>query len=92
MELGLGGKLAVVTGASKGIGLAVTRRFVEEGARVVAGSRSVTAELAELVDGGAVEAVTVDLAEPDGPARLDSRRQRPARHLGQQRRCRHTPT
>jgi len=70
MELGLGGKLAVVTGASKGIGLAVTRRFVEEGARVVAGSRSVTAELAELVDGGAVEAVTVDLAEPDGPARL----------------------
>jgi hypothetical protein len=70
MELGLGGRLAVVTGASKGIGLAVTRRFVEEGARVVAGSRSVTAELAELVDGGAVEAVTVDLAEPDGPARL----------------------
>lgn len=70
MELGLGGKLAVVTGASKGIGLAVTRRFVEEGARVVAGSRSVTAELAELVDGGAVEAVTVDLAEPNGPARL----------------------
>jgi len=50
MELGLGGKLAVVTGASKGIGLAVTRRFVEEGARVVAGSRSVTAELAAASD------------------------------------------
>src|SRR4029077_4055793 len=68
MELGLGGKLAVVTGASKGIGLAVTRRFVEEGARVVAGSRSVTAELAELVEGGAGDAVSVALAEPDGPA------------------------
>jgi NAD(P)-dependent dehydrogenase (short-subunit alcohol dehydrogenase family) len=69
-ELGLGGKLAVVTGASKGIGLAVTRRFVEEGARVIAGSRSVTPVLAELVDKGAVDAVSVDLAEPDGPAQL----------------------
>ena len=58
----------MVTGASKGIGLAVTRRFVQEGARVVAGSRSVTPELAELVEGGAVDAVSVDLAEPDGPA------------------------
>jgi NAD(P)-dependent dehydrogenase (short-subunit alcohol dehydrogenase family) len=70
MELGLNGKLAVVTGASKGIGLAVTRRFVQEGARVVAGSRTVSAELAELVDAGAVDAVSVDLAEPDGPVRL----------------------
>jgi NAD(P)-dependent dehydrogenase (short-subunit alcohol dehydrogenase family) len=70
MELGLGGKLAVVTGASKGIGLAVTRRFVEEGARVVTGSRSVTPELAELVDKEAVESITVDLAGADGPAQL----------------------
>lgn len=70
MELGLDGKIAVVTGASKGIGLAVTRRFVQEGARVVAGSRTVSAELAELVDGGAVDAVTVDLADARGPAQL----------------------
>jgi NAD(P)-dependent dehydrogenase (short-subunit alcohol dehydrogenase family) len=70
MELGLGGKVAVVTGASKGIGLAVTRRFVEEGARVIAGSRTISPELAELVDGGAVESVIVDLAEPNGPASL----------------------
>jgi NAD(P)-dependent dehydrogenase (short-subunit alcohol dehydrogenase family) len=70
MELGLGGKVAVVTGASKGIGLAVTRRFVEEGARVVAGSRSVTSELAELADTGTVETITVDLSEPGGPAQL----------------------
>jgi NAD(P)-dependent dehydrogenase (short-subunit alcohol dehydrogenase family) len=54
----------------EGIGLAVTRRFVREGARVVAGSRTVSAELAELVDGGAVDPISVDLAEPDGPARL----------------------
>jgi NAD(P)-dependent dehydrogenase (short-subunit alcohol dehydrogenase family) len=70
MELGLGGKVAVVTGASKGIGLAITRRFVEEGARVIAGSRTISAELAELADAGSVESVTVDLAEPDGPGRL----------------------
>ena len=40
MDLGLAGKTAVVTGASKGIGLAVTQALVAEGARVAAGARS----------------------------------------------------
>jgi NAD(P)-dependent dehydrogenase (short-subunit alcohol dehydrogenase family) len=39
MDLGLKGKIAVVTAASKGIGLAVTRMLVEEGAKVVAGAQ-----------------------------------------------------
>jgi 3-oxoacyl-ACP reductase-like protein len=41
MDLELRDEVAVVTGASKGIGLAVTRALVAEGARVVAGARTV---------------------------------------------------
>ncbi len=37
MKLELDGKVAVVTGASKGIGLAVTRALTNEGVHVVAG-------------------------------------------------------
>jgi NAD(P)-dependent dehydrogenase (short-subunit alcohol dehydrogenase family) len=40
MDLDLDGKVAVVTGAGKGIGLAVTRALAGEGAHVVAGSLS----------------------------------------------------
>ena len=38
MDLELNGKVAVVTGGSKGIGLAIVRMLAEEGARVVAGA------------------------------------------------------
>ncbi len=41
MDLGLSGKVAVVCGASRGIGLAVARRLAREGARVVMAARSV---------------------------------------------------
>ncbi|HEY2057068.1 MAG TPA: SDR family oxidoreductase [Amycolatopsis sp.] len=68
MDLGLKGRTAVVTGASRGIGLAVTRRLVDEGVLVVAGARRSTPELAEL--GDAVRVVEVDLAEPGGPGEL----------------------
>jgi NAD(P)-dependent dehydrogenase (short-subunit alcohol dehydrogenase family) len=40
MDLRLTGHVAVVTGASKGIGLAITRTLLEEGARVVGSRRS----------------------------------------------------
>ena len=70
MELNLEGKLAVVTGASKGIGLAIVKAFGREGARVVAGSRTTPAELAALRDAHGVTVVTLDLGTPDGPASL----------------------
>jgi NAD(P)-dependent dehydrogenase (short-subunit alcohol dehydrogenase family) len=69
MDLELDGRVAVVTGAGKGIGLAATEALVAEGARVVAGSRTI-----DTLEGLAgVTAVAVDLAAPDGPARLIAR-------------------
>ncbi len=70
MDLGLTGKVAIVTGASRGIGLAVTRTLVEEGAQVVAGARSVTGDLASLAAAGSVHPVQVDLTTEEGPSRL----------------------
>jgi NAD(P)-dependent dehydrogenase (short-subunit alcohol dehydrogenase family) len=66
MDLELTDKVAVVTGASKGIGLAVVRELAREGALVVAGARST--ETLEGLDG--VTAFAVDLLDPDGPGRL----------------------
>jgi len=69
MDLELTDKVAVVTGANKGIGLAITKALVDEGAVVVAGSLST-----ENLDGlDRVTAIPVNLAEADGPALLVQR-------------------
>ncbi|GAB3453709.1 SDR family oxidoreductase [Streptomonospora sediminis] len=70
MELNLNDKVAVVSGASKGIGLAIVQELARQGARVVAGSRTTTPELAELQASGGVAVVHTDLATAEGPAEL----------------------
>jgi NAD(P)-dependent dehydrogenase (short-subunit alcohol dehydrogenase family) len=71
MDLDLEGRVAVVTGGSKGIGLAVVRALLEEGARVVAASRTSTPEL-EALDGDLLH-VPADLMDPDAPADVIAR-------------------
>jgi NAD(P)-dependent dehydrogenase (short-subunit alcohol dehydrogenase family) len=66
VDLELTDKVVVVTGASKGIGMAVVRELTAEGAKVVAGARHV--QTLEGIEG--VTAVAVDLADPAGPGHL----------------------
>jgi NAD(P)-dependent dehydrogenase (short-subunit alcohol dehydrogenase family) len=66
VNLELTDKVAVVTGAGKGIGLAITAALAGEGAQVVAASRS-TGSLEGL---DRVSPVALDLAAPEAPAEL----------------------
>ena len=64
----LEGRVAVVTGAASGLGLAVTEAFVDAGLRVVMADideTSLHAHAARLIDaGGAVHPVVVDVRDP----------------------------
>ncbi|MFD5699196.1 SDR family oxidoreductase [Streptomyces lasiicapitis] len=66
MDLNLTAKTAVVTGASRGIGLATVRTLIAEGVRVVGAARTITPELK---DSGAIP-YAADLGTPEGPAAL----------------------
>src|SRR4051794_12761142 len=68
MDLQLNGRVAVVTGASKGIGLAIVRTLLAEGAHVVAASRPPLPAL-----DGTVLHVPVDLMDPAAPAEVIAR-------------------
>jgi NAD(P)-dependent dehydrogenase (short-subunit alcohol dehydrogenase family) len=59
-------KNAVVTGASKGIGLAVATALRDEGYQVVAGARTISTELRQITP----FAISVDLSTPGGPGYL----------------------
>ena len=71
MDLGLEGKVALVTAASRGLGRASARALVEEGAKVAINSRDAERlgeTAAEL--GPEVLALPDDVTDPDAPRRL----------------------
>jgi 3-oxoacyl-[acyl-carrier protein] reductase len=73
MDLGLGGRGYLLTGASRGLGFATARALVDDGARVLISSRSAEG-VGKAVDelGGAPSAfgVPADLADPEAAERL----------------------
>jgi putative oxidoreductase len=71
VDLQLSGKKAVVTGGSKGIGLAIVRSLADEGVHVVTASRTISKELVGL--GDSVTAIEADLTLPESAELLAER-------------------
>jgi 3-oxoacyl-[acyl-carrier protein] reductase len=73
MDLGIDGRVALVTAASKGLGRASALALAENGAKVAICSRSedsLREAEAEIAANSEVLAVVCDVTEPDAPARL----------------------
>ena len=73
MDLGLGGRGYLLTGASRGLGFATARALVDDGAQVLISSRSGRAvDDAVVALGGAplAHGLAADLAEPDAAGHL----------------------
>ena len=74
MNLKLSGKVTLVTGSTRGIGLATAKAFAAEGCRIMLSARS-TEQLRETettlrATGAEVAAHAADVTRPDGAARL----------------------
>ena len=78
MDLGIAGRACIVTGASKGIGLATARVLCAEGARVLLVARS-ERDVVEAADscieagseaGGEAESLACDVTDPDAADRV----------------------
>ena len=69
MDLGLDGKVCVVTGASRGIGLEVGRSLCAEGAQVLFVGRDADA-LVEAAEGCGGEYIAADVTDPEMAERI----------------------
>lgn len=73
MDLGINGKAAIVTGGTSGIGLAIARRLLAEGAKVFITGRDkekLTQSIAELSGAGVVSGVTARIEKSADVARV----------------------
>ncbi|AFM15882.1 dehydrogenase of unknown specificity, short-chain alcohol dehydrogenase like protein [Mycolicibacterium chubuense NBB4] len=70
MNIDLKDKIAIVTGASKGIGLATSRALADAGAFVIAGARHNSPELQALEASGSATFIAADLSTAQGPQAL----------------------
>jgi 3-oxoacyl-[acyl-carrier protein] reductase len=72
MDLGLSGKVAIITGSSRGLGLASAMALAAEGCRVILSGRTAstladaTRQVAAVASAGAVHAVQADVSTVDG--------------------------
>lgn len=66
MDLQLEGKTAIVTGASRGIGLAVAQELTREGVHVVGAARTITPEM----ETASATTLAADLSTPEGAQRV----------------------
>jgi 3-oxoacyl-[acyl-carrier protein] reductase len=69
MDLGLEGKVCVVTGASRGIGRATAKLLCDEGAKVLYVSRGAK-DIAAEADRCGGEWLAIDVTDPDAPERI----------------------
>jgi NAD(P)-dependent dehydrogenase (short-subunit alcohol dehydrogenase family) len=70
----LSDKIAIVTGASRGIGRAIALRLAREGAKIILSARSESLLESAVSEaeaaGGSAASLALDLREPDSPAQL----------------------
>jgi len=75
MDLQLAGKVAIVTGSSRGIGRGIAARLVEEGADVVfcaRGREALEAAVAEVAGPGRAQGIVADVSTTEGAAAVVS--------------------